>query len=46
MHGVGKFTWKDGKTYYGEYKNDLKDGWGIFTWPDGRRYEGEWKEGK
>lgn len=26
MHGKGLFKWSDGRSYEGEYKNDLKDG--------------------
>ena len=25
MHGKGVYTWKDGRKYEGEYKNDKKD---------------------
>lgn len=42
MNGVGSYTWKDGRTYVGEYSNDKKHGKGLYTWPDGRRYEGYW----
>ncbi len=40
MHGKGKFLWKNGKTYDGEFKNNLMHGFGVYTWPDGKRYEG------
>ena len=30
MHGHGVFTWKDGRTYDGEYNMDKKEGFGIF----------------
>jgi L1 cell adhesion molecule like protein len=46
MDGKGKFTWEDGRSYVGEYKNDKKEGIGMFTWPDGRIYNGQWKNGK
>ena len=46
MDGYGEFTWGDGRTYKGMYKEDRKHGRGVFTWPDGRRYDGEWVEGK
>jgi len=42
MHGKGRYTWKDGRAYEGEYVDDKKHGFGVYTWPDGRRYEGEW----
>jgi hypothetical protein len=46
MHGNGTYTWKDGRSYVGEYQNDKKQGFGIYTWADGRKYEGKWKNGK
>ena len=36
MHGRGKYTFKDGKEYDGEYQYDKKHGFGIFNWPDGK----------
>lgn len=46
MHGMGLFTWSDGRKYEGEYVDDKKEGKGTFTWPDGRKYIGGWKNGK
>jgi hypothetical protein len=46
MHGYGKYWWKDGRRYEGQYLNDKKHGYGIYYWTDGRRYEGNWFEGK
>ena len=34
------------KKYYGNYINNLKEGFGIFYWNDGYKFEGYWKEGK
>ena len=34
------------KKYYGNYINNLKEGFGCFFWKDGNKYEGFWKEGK
>ncbi len=47
----GEITWKDGRTYKGEWKlvsgsGDLPDGKGWMKWPDGRKYEGQFKDGK
>lgn len=42
MHGKGEYTWKDGRKYDGDYKDDLKDGYGIYHWADGRQYHGSW----
>jgi hypothetical protein len=44
MHGQGRFTYADGKTYVGGYLNDRKNGYGVFTWPD-YQYAGEWLDG-
>jgi hypothetical protein len=46
MDGKGKFKFKDGREYFGNYLNDLKEGYGIFTWPKGMIYKGNWKQGK
>ena len=45
MNGKGRFTYKDGKWYEGEYVNDKKEGYGVYFW-DSKTYEGEWKAGK
>jgi hypothetical protein len=46
MNGKGIYSWKDGRKYEGDYKDDKKEGFGIYVWADGRRYEGGWKNGK
>ena len=46
MHGQGKLTWEDGKTYQGEFKENMRDGFGKFAFGDGRQYEGMWANGK
>merc|ERR1712100_918381 len=42
----GEYSWPDGRTFCGQYRNDQKQGFGIFTWKDGRRFEGFWEQGK
>jgi hypothetical protein len=37
--------WNDGRTYDGDWKNDMYDGEGSMTWPDGRIYVGHWDNG-
>merc|ERR1719161_2044364 len=44
--GKGIFSWTNGRSYMGEYRNDQKEGYGWFKWPDGSQYEGEWRDGK
>lgn len=45
-HGKGKYTWKDGNWYEGDWVDDLKDGTGKFSWTTGDCYEGEYKKDK
>jgi hypothetical protein len=45
MHGKGKFEWKDGRVYIGDYRYGKKDGSGTFYWPNGSYYAGEWRDG-
>jgi len=46
MHGVGCYTWKDGRKYEGDYCMDKKHGHGVYTWADGKRYDGMWENGR
>lgn len=32
MHGKGKYSWKDGRFYDGEYFEDKKQGYGVYRW--------------
>jgi len=32
MHGKGKYSWKDGRFYEGEYFEDKKQGYGTYRW--------------
>ena len=36
MNNMGVYTWNDGRSYMGEYKDDKKEGYGVYTWNDGR----------
>ena len=44
--GLGKFTFPDGDTYEGEFKDWDMNGQGTYTWSDGRKYVGEFKDGE
>ena len=44
--GLGKFTFPDGDTYEGEFKDWDMNGQGTYTWSDGRKYVGKFKDGK
>lgn len=45
-HGQGKYTWPNGLTYEGEYKEDKKNGFGKFTYANGDTFEGTFDNGK
>ena len=44
--GLGKFTFPDGDTYEGEFKDGERTGQGTFYYTDGSVYVGEFKDGK
>lgn len=35
-------TWKDGRKYQGDWKQDKMHGTGTFNWPTGESYEGQY----
>lgn len=41
---LGKIVMKNGGSYEGEWKNEMRDGQGVHIWVDSSKYEGEWKE--
>ena len=42
----GKFLWKNGNYYEGEFSEDLFHGFGTYQWRGQQKYEGNWKKGK
>ena len=48
MFGRGVFTWADGRSYYGQYENDKKQGYGEYYWADSslKAYKGQWADGR
>ena len=44
--GLGKFTFPDGDTYEGEFKDWDMNGQGTYTWTNGDKYVGEYKDGE
>ena len=42
QHGKGKFIYKNGDKYIGEYRNNKMWGKGTYYFSDGTIYEGEW----
>ncbi|XP_057708609.1 alsin-like isoform X2 [Corythoichthys intestinalis] len=51
VHGRGTMRWPDGRTYTGNFKNGLEDGYGECMIPDkllnkAGCYQGHWKDGK
>ena len=37
-------TYKDGRVYVGEFKDDKMEGKGIYIWENGDKYVGEWRD--
>ena len=42
----GKFVWKSGHYYLGDFSEDKFHGYGIYKWGEDRTYEGYWSNGK
>jgi hypothetical protein len=40
-HGHGRLEYNNGDLFYGDFRNDCKQGKGVYIWSDGRTYEGE-----
>ena len=45
-NGQGTYTYADGATYSGEFKDGKFNGQGTYTYANGDTYTGEWKDGK
>ena len=43
--GQGKYSYSDGASYEGEWKNGKRHGKGILSLSDGRKYFGKWNLG-
>ncbi len=41
--GPGRFLYRDGSRYYGQFVKGLPQGAGMVYYPNGDRFEGEWK---
>ena len=47
FEGNGKYIWKDGEYYIGQYKNGLRNGKGIHFYSNGDiKLKGNWVNGK
>ena len=45
--GIGKYTWKNGNTYDGHWKQGLTNGIGKYRWvKEKASYEGPFKDGQ
>jgi hypothetical protein len=42
----GKYEWKNGSKYQGEFADNTFNGRGIYTWKNGKKYCGNWRGGK
>ena len=46
LNGVVKAEYANGDIYWGQYKDNLKEGYGTFHWKsDGSKFTGQWKNG-
>ncbi len=45
-NGQGTYTYADGATYTGAFKDDLRNGQGTYTYASGRTFTSEWKDGE
>ena len=45
-HGFGKFTWKDGRSYEGAWRDGERDGIAYYLNSKGVKRKGEWVKGK
>ena len=41
---MSEITYENGDKYFGEVKDEKKNGHGIYTWPNGSKYVGDWKD--
>lgn len=42
--GKGHYTWPDGASYQGEFREGQHNGYGVYQFADGSKYSGEWSE--
>jgi TPR repeat protein len=45
INGQGKYTYANGETYSGDFKNGIREGHGTYIYADGSKYVGEFKNG-
>ena len=43
IHGIGQYTFADGRRFSGEWRNNLMHGVGLYKWSDGKLFLGEYK---
>lgn len=44
-HGTGKYSYANGDTYEGQFKDGKMEGFGEYKSKDGKTYKGQWKGG-
>ena len=42
----GIYSWPNGDKYFGEYKDNSRNGHGTYIWKNGEKYVGEFKDNK
>lgn len=45
-NGYGRFEWKSGEEYIGNFSRGKMNGYGVFYWKNKRKFIGGWKKGK
>ena len=46
MHGKGRMVWPDGRSYFGDFYLDQRQGYGEYFFNDGSNYKGEFVDNK
>lgn len=46
IDGYGRFEWKSGEEYIGNFSQGKMNGYGVFYWQSKRKFIGGWKKGK
>ena len=46
INGKGRYVWKNGNRYEGDFINDKKEGKGIYFYANGDKYDGEFRDDK
>ncbi len=45
MNGYAVYKWADGRSYHGQFVDDINEGYGMMKWPNKDEYHGQWING-